>query len=234
MTAYRRLLQNTLPRVKSRVREAAERVGRDPEEVRIVTVTKGHPLEAIEAALEVGLQDLGENRLAELEAKAAKVPPGRARWHMIGRLQRRSAPAVRGIASLVHSLDSLRLAERLERAAPPGSARLPVLVQVNTSGEASKAGFAPRELIPALEQLIGFGTLSIEGLMTMAPFTSEEAVLRNTFRELRELQETVTSRVPGYGGRELSMGMSNDFELAVEEGSTIVRIGSALLGERTE
>ncbi len=150
---------------------------------------------------------------------------------MIGRLQRRSAPRVRGLVSLVHALDSIQLAERLERTAPPGGKRLRVLVQVNVSGEASKAGFAPAELEGALEQLTELDTLAVEGLMTMAPFTRDERVLRRTFRGLRELHEAA-KRLPRYRGRELSMGMSNDYQLAVEEGSTIVRIGSALFGER--
>ncbi len=223
-----------LPGVRERLRRAAARVGRSGDEVRIVAVTKAHPFEAIEAALEIGLRDIGENRLGELEEKAGQVTPGGADWHMIGHLQRRTAPRVREVASLVHSLDSLRLAERLERAAPVGGPPLRVLMQVNVSGEGTKGGFGRDEFFEALERLLGFDTLAIEGLMTMAPYTRDEGVLRRTFRGLKELQEEAVTRFQDYQGTDLSMGMSNDFELAVEEGSTIVRIGSALFGERPE
>ena len=231
---YRRLLEETLPTVRERLRRAAARASRSPDEVRIVTVTKGHPLEAIEAALAVGLRDLGENRLEELEAKAGQVTPGSVDWHMVGHLQRRPASRVRELASFVHSLDSIRLAERLERTAAGGVPPLRVLVQVNVSREGSKRGFGPEELFGALERLLGFETLTLEGLMTMAPFTQDEGVIRRAFSGLRELREEAAERFPEFRGKELSMGMSNDFELAVEEGSTIVRIGSALLGERPE
>jgi len=234
VTSYRRRLDEALPAVRERVRQAALRGGRSPEDVRLVAVTKGHPFRAVEAAIEAGLSDLGENRLGELEEKAARVEPGSVRWHMIGHLQRRRAPAVRGLASLVHSIDSLRLAERLERAAGAEEACLRSLVQVNVSGEISKTGFAPAELFGALERLLEFDTLRVEGLMTMAPLTRRDTELRHSFRGLRALQEEAIERLPGYCGKELSMGMSNDFELAVEEGSTIVRIGSTLFGERPE
>ena len=229
---YRALLADTLPELRGRIAEAAARAGRDPGEVRVVAVTKGHPLAAVEAAVAAGLGRLGENRVAELEEKAGLVAGGTVEWHMIGRLQRRVAPRVRGLASLVHSLDSLGLAARLERTAPPGAPPLPVLAQVNVSGEATKAGFSPDELPGALEALLGLGSLEVRGLMTMAPFTRDERTLRTAFRGLRRLGEEAALRFPGYRGRELSMGMSNDYEWAVEEGSTIVRVGSAIFGRR--
>jgi PLP dependent protein len=229
---YRQRLVETLPDVRARIERAATRGGRRAGDVRLVVVTKGHPLEAVEAALEAGLRDLGENRIEELEEKAARLGGADVRWHMIGHVQRRTAPRLRDMAYMVHSLDSLRLAERLERTAPPGTEPLRVLVQVNTSGETSKSGFEPAEVGEALERLAGFPSMHVEGLMTMAPFTEDERVLRRTFGDLRALQEQLRERVPTYRGIELSMGMSNDFELAVEEGSTIVRVGTALLGER--
>jgi pyridoxal phosphate enzyme (YggS family) len=151
---------------------------------------------------------------------------------MVGHVQRRRAPALHGLAHLVHSLDSMRLAERLESTRAAGTGRLAVLVQVNVSGEGTKGGFAAGECVGAIERLVGSAGLDVRGLMTMAPFTDDEAVLRRTFSALRELNEQARERLPGYRGRELSMGMTNDFELAVEEGSTIVRIGTALFGER--
>lgn len=229
---YRQRLERTLPDVRARIERAAARRGRSADDVRIVVVTKGHPLEAVEAALGAGLEDLGENRIEELEAKARRVGGAEVRWHMVGHVQRRAAPRLRGVAYLLHSLDSLRLAERLERTASEGEDVLRVLVQVNVSGEASKSGFESGDALDALERLAGLSSLRVEGLMTMAPFTEDAEVLRRTFGDLRRLHEEARERVPGYRGVELSMGMSNDFELAVEEGSTIVRIGTALLGER--
>ncbi len=229
---YRQRLEVALPEILERIRGAAGRVGRGADEVRVVGVTKGLPVEALEAALEMGLQDLGENRVEELEEKAAAVRSADVRWHMVGHVQRRRAPALHELASLLHSLDSLRLAERLETTHPVGAGRLPVLVQVNVSGETSKSGFGAEECLTALERLTGSAALDVVGLMTMAPLTEDEGVLRRTFSGLRELNEEARKRVPAYRGRELSMGMSNDFELAVEEGSTIVRIGTALFGER--
>jgi pyridoxal phosphate enzyme (YggS family) len=235
MNAYDRRLRDALPEVRSRIAGAADRSGRSPTDVRIVAVTKGHAFDAVEAALAAGLQDLGENRIEELEAKAARFRE--ARWHMIGRLQKRKAPKVFGLAWLVHSVDSVELAERLDRsardgAAPEGTVPLDVLVQVNTSGEESKTGFGAENAIEGIGALLGLRTLRVRGLMTMAPLTSDERVLRATFRRLREVQEEAGRALDGYRGTELSMGMSNDFEIAVEEGSTMVRLGTVLLGER--
>ncbi|MEX0935903.1 MAG: YggS family pyridoxal phosphate-dependent enzyme [Gemmatimonadota bacterium] len=227
-------LDRRLGEVRERLARAAERGGRDATAVRVVAVTKGHPLEVVRTALAAGLRDLGENRLDELEGKAARVAGGGVRWHMIGHLQRRKAPGVRGLVHLLHSLDSSRLAERFERTAPEGAPSLPVLVQVNTSGEEAKGGFEPDAIERWMEALLSMKTLKLEGLMTMAPYTGDEGVLRATFARLRDLQEALRARFPEYRGRELSMGMSNDFEVAVEEGSTIVRLGTVLFGERPE
>ncbi len=229
-----RPLIEALTDVRARIASAAGRGNRDPNAVTLVTVTKGHPPSAIEAALEAGLRDLGENRLGELQERVKQFPSGDIRWHMVGRLQRRKAPAVRGVAHLLHSLDSLKLAERLERTADPGEPPVRALIQVNVTGERAKTGFAPEELDEDMERLLELGTLRLEGLMTMAPFTEDEGVLRRTFRTLRQLNDSLRARFPEYLGEELSMGMSNDFEIAVEEGSTMVRIGTALLGERPE
>jgi hypothetical protein len=231
---YQTRLRETLPLVRERIAAAARRSGRDPAEVTVVTVTKGHGPEAVTAAVRAGLVDLGENRLEELEEKAVGTPPGTVRWHMIGHLQRRKAPRVRGLADLVHSVDSVRLAERLERGADSGAPTLRVLLQVNASGEATKTGFEPGDLVEALGRVLELSSLRVEGLMTMAPYTQDERVLRATFGGLRELRDEAVRQLPAFRGVELSMGMSNDFETAVEEGSTIVRLGTVLLGERPE
>jgi PLP dependent protein len=225
-------LAGNLERVRGGIAEAARRAGRDPAGVRIVAVTKGQPFSAVEAALEVGLRDLAENRMGALEERMRRVPAGRCRWHMVGHLQTRKAPRVHEGVDLLHSLDSGKLARRLDRTAPEGGEPLRVLVQVNTSGEAAKGGFAPDGLEDEVGRVLELSSLRVEGLMTMAPFTDDERVLRSTFAGLRELRDRLEGALAGFRGRELSMGMSNDFELAVEEGSTMVRLGTVLFGER--
>lgn len=232
VTDYDSTVAEALPRLRDAVEEAATGAGRSAEDVRIVAVTKGHPPTAVEAALRAGLEDLGENRVGELEEKAELFEGERARWHMVGHLQRRKVPRLLPSLHLLHSLDSLRLAERIERVAEDrGVASVPVLIQVNTSGEASKYGFSPESFRDSLDEILGLARVEVRGLMTMAPLTDDETVLRRTFAGLRALHEEAGKR-SGYRGTELSMGMSNDFGVAVEEGSTMIRIGTALFGER--
>ncbi len=225
-------LRERVEEVRRRIREAAERGRWSSAEVRLVAVTKGHSVATCRVAVEAGLTDLGENRVEELEAKVSALGEWGGRWHMIGRLQRRKAPRARELAHLVHSVDSVALAERLERTAPEGVEPLPILVQVNTAGEEAKAGFAPEAFLREFPEILAMETLDVRGLMTMAPLTGEEGILRGSFRRLRELHEEARARYDGYRGNELSMGMSNDYELAVEEGSTMVRLGTVLFGER--
>ena len=228
---YGRTLRERLPHVRERIAAAAERSGRDASAVRVVTVTKGHPAGAIGAAVAAGLLDLGENRVEELEEKVRLAGGLPVKWHVIGHVQRRKAARAARLATLVHSVDSLRLAARLSRCGEAEGRRIPVLVQVNASGEATKGG------LPAATVQDGVGTMAelrglrILGLMTMAPFTRDEAVLRSVFAKTRTLMEAAAA-IPGVEGCELSMGMSNDYGLAVEEGSTMLRLGTALLGAR--
>ncbi|MYH53065.1 MAG: YggS family pyridoxal phosphate-dependent enzyme [Gemmatimonadetes bacterium] len=250
---YARTLRDRLPGVRDVIAAAAARSGRDPSAVRIVAVTKGHPVNAVLAVTEAGLRDLGENRVEELDNKMGFLGdivvedqdwayPRDTRWHMIGHVQRRKAVLAARLASLIHSVDSLRLAEKLSRfgeklgrkVLPPISVnqdRVPVLVQVNASGEATKGGFPVVEAVDAVGRIAELPGLRVQGLMTMAPFTGEEAVLRSTFAKVREVMEAAAV-LPGVEGCELSMGMSNDYGLAVEEGSTMVRLGTTLLGPR--
>lgn len=225
-------LTETLPRVLERVRRACERVEREPDSVRLVAVTKGHPVAAVRAALDAGLEDLAENRVEALVERVPAFAGSGCRWHMVGHLQRRKAPNVRGLVHLLHSLDSLRLARRLERTATEDAPVLPALIQVNTSGEETKGGFTPENTVDRVGEILEMGSLRLRGLMTMAPHTDDEAILRGTFGRLRDLHERLGRELPGYEGEELSMGMSNDFEIAIEEGSTMVRLGTVLFGER--
>ncbi len=240
--AYQDVVGERLPRVRERIAAAARRGGRDPSEVRIVAVTKGHHPAAVRAGVAAGLRDLGENRVRELGDKlgflgdAAVDDPGwrlprDVRWHMIGHVQRRQAGGAARFAALIHSVDSLRLAGKLSRIGVAEGRRVPVLVQVNVSGEAAKGGFPEAEALEGIGGVAALPGLRAGGLMTMAPFTSSERTLRDTFRRTRLLLEAAAG-IDGLAGRELSMGMSNDFEIAIEEGSTMVRLGTTLFGER--
>ena len=230
-STYEERVTVSLPEIRERISDAARRSGRGSDEVTLVAVTKAHPLEAVQAALSHGLFDVGENRAEELASKHAALEDGRARWHMIGHVQRRKAPRLVGMADLVHSIDSVRLAERLSNAAVEAGEIVSVLVQVNTSGEESKAGFRGAGLTDEILRVLALPGLEVRGLMTMAPFTSHEAPLRRTFEGVRFLNEELQA-VEGYCGEHLSMGMTNDFEIAIEEGSTMIRIGTALFGKR--
>ncbi len=229
---YEARLERSLGEVRERIARATEGCARDPDAVTLVAVTKAHSLEAVRAALMHGLFDLGENRVEDLAEKAVEVSDERVRWHMIGHLQSRKAPRVVGVAGLVHSVDSLRLARRLSHAAEELGRKQPVLIQVNTSGEETKGGLPGGGIGDDLRDILAMSGLEVRGLMTMAPFTDDEAVLRGTFRGLRELNDRLKG-LDGYVGQELSMGMTNDYEIAIEEGSTMIRLGTALFGGRT-
>jgi hypothetical protein len=232
---YATVLKENLPRVRDAIATAADAAGREPGEVTLVAVTKAHPLEAVTAALEAGLADLGENRLAELEEKVsslARVGPAEVRWHMVGHVQGRKAARAAELANLIHSVDSARLANRISRSVSEAGTGVDVLFQVNTSGEAAKYGFSPEEAAEVVPELSALPGLRARGLMTMAPFTDDEGVLRKTFRGLRTLADDIRETCSDLGP-DLSMGMSNDLRIAVEEGSTMVRIGTALFGART-
>ncbi len=212
---------------------AAVAAGRDPAGVLLVAVTKGHPPEAARAALSAGLHDLGENRIEELDKKIGALGRAGLRWHMIGTVQSRKARAAVELVDLIHSVDSVRLAERLAKAAAAAGREDPlsILVQVNTSGEAAKQGLALAEAEDAVLEIAEMTGLTVEGFMTMAPLTDDTKVVGATFARLRELRDRVRARTQRVG-EQLSMGMTNDLAVAVREGSTMVRIGTALFGER--
>jgi pyridoxal phosphate enzyme (YggS family) len=217
-----------LERVRERIEAAARRAGRRSEDVTLVAVTKGFPASLIAQALDAGLDHLGENRVQEA---AIKIPPLRdkATWHLVGHLQRNKAKRALELFDVIESVDSLRLAQELQkRAEQVRNAPVPVLIEVNTSGESTKYGVTPGDLYGLLDEVVKLDRLTVHGLMTVGPIVPDPNDARPAFRRLRELAE-------GYEGAaltDLSMGMSDDFEVAVEEGATTVRIGTALFGPR--
>jgi pyridoxal phosphate enzyme (YggS family) len=197
--------------------------------VRIVAVTKTHGPEAVRAALAVGLRDIGENRVQEALQKQDALPDLPVEWHLIGTLQRNKARHAAGRFTLIHSIDRADLAAELDRRVGPG-ARQPVLVQVNCSGEPQKGGVSPDALGTLLDQLRQLERLDVQGLMTMSALTEDWGEQRRAFRLLRELRDT--SEASGHRLPQLSMGMSGDYPTAVEEGATMIRLGTVLFGER--
>ncbi len=234
-----RHIQANVEAILERIHAACNRAGRSPDEITLVAVTKTFPIEFLKAAMRAGLSHFGENRVQEFVHKAELVPPklagGDATWHMIGHLQRNKARDVVRYADVFHSLDSVRLARELNRQAERADRRLPCFVQVNVSGEASKFGIDPDELDAFLEEISEFDRLDVRGLMTLARPADDPEEVRPEFQHLRSLAEK--SR-PGVAAHirlnELSMGMSGDFEVAIEEGATHIRIGSAIFGERPQ
>jgi len=198
--------------------------------VTIVAVTKGFGVDAVEAALEAGVTDLGENRVQEALDKVDTPAGQRAAWHLIGHLQRNKAKQVAGRFALVHSVDSVALADELDRRAAAHGAKQRVLLQVNVAGETQKSGCTPGEAAALARHAAALPHLSLEGLMTIAPFTDDAAVQRRTFRGLRELRDALQEE--GLWLPTLSMGMSADYGVAVEEGATVIRLGTVLFGPR--
>lgn len=226
-------ISENVPRVRERIDAACRRAGRRTEEVRLVAISKTFPAEAIRAACEVGLRDFGENRVQEAATKRPALSDLPITWHLVGHLQSNKAKLARELFHWVHSVDSFRLAERLDHMAASPSDRLFALVEVNLGGEETKSGVPENELVPLLESVGGLATLEVRGLMVIPPFADDPEQTRPYFRRLRELAATIAARnLPGVSMQELSMGMSHDFEVAIEEAATMVRVGTAIFGER--
>lgn len=226
-----------LSRVQDRIAAACRRAGREPDAVRLMAVSKLHPPEALAEAVQAGVQLFGENRVQEFEAKAARlreIGVTGARVHLIGHLQSNKSARAAELFNSIDSVDSLRLAERLNQAAGNSGRRLPILLEIKLSPESTKAGIEPEspDLAALLEHLPDLSHLALRGLMTIAPLDDDPEAPRACFRRLRRLQQSWSRQYPSLDFRELSMGMSGDFEIAIEEGSTCVRIGTALFGER--
>ena len=225
------VLAGRVAEVRERIERARERAGRSGE-VTLVAVTKTHPAEVVRAAIRAGVADVGENRVQELEQKVPEVGRGAVRWHLIGHLQRNKVAKALPLFDLLHSLDSLRLAQALSDAAVKSGGTVRALVEVNSAGEETKGGVPAAEAVDVVGRMAELPGLELLGMMTMAPFTDDADVVRRAFRTTRELCEETARQVARFKGHELSMGMSNDFEIAVEEGATLVRVGSSIFGER--
>lgn len=231
-------LRENLQRVEERMAAAAARAGRDPASITLVAVSKTQPVEAVIEAYQHGARHFGENRIEEANAKVPafkqSVHDQAVAFHMIGHVQSRKAAEVAVLFDRVHSIDSVKLAQRLDRFAAANHKVLPVFLEVNVSGEESKYGFASArraELVSAVQIIGQLPNLKLDGLMTMAPIVDRPDQARPVFRSLRELRDEIESTIK-IQLPHLSMGMTDDFEVAIEEGATLVRVGRAIFGER--
>ena len=224
-----------LSSVRARIGEACRRADRSPEEIRIVAVSKYYPLDYVKLAIELGLTDFGENRPQDLAARASEVPGacrgGMINWHMIGNLQRNKAGLVVDHGDMLHSLSSVKLARALSKRCVDSDRVLECLAQINISDETSKGGFEPDDAAAGIAEIQELPGIRLIGFMGMAAFADDPEEVRGQFRNLREIADDIRRRTAPGTLEELSMGMSNDYEVAVEEGSTIVRIGTAIFGE---
>jgi PLP dependent protein len=228
------VIASAVAAVREQIRRAAARAGRSPDEITLVAVSKTHPPDAVRAAFAAGVRDFGENKVQEalpkIEALADLAAQG-LRWHLVGHLQTNKARRAVTAFDRIHSVDSAGLAARLERAAAELGITVSVLVQVELAGEETKSGLSESAVLPALEAMRPFGQLRLAGLMTLPPYSEDPETTRPYFRRLRAMRDFAAERGL-LQGRELSMGMSGDFEVAIEEGATIVRVGTAIFGER--
>lgn len=219
--------------VRLQVEEAAARSGRNADAVTIIAVSKTIPAERVALAYQMGLKVFGENRVQEAREKIAALPYPLIRWHLIGHLQTNKVARAVELFHLIHSVDSARLAEALERSAAARQKAQPVLLQVNVAGEATKEGVSIAELPALAEAVLNQPHLHVQGLMTIAPYTEQPEAVRPVFRRLRQVRDELRERFPQGNWAELSMGMSGDYLVAIEEGATMVRIGRAIFGERS-
>lgn len=237
MASATALLRDNVERVRATIADAAARAGRDPADVTLVAVSKTHPAELVAEVAGLGIEHLGENRVQEAQAKVPRVRELLGRdpsvrvptWHMLGSLQRNKVRACLGLFDLVHSVDGARLAEAISERA---EGRAAVLLEVYLGDDPARPGFRPGDLLGEAAAILALPGLDVRGLMTVAPLGAREEAARAAFRRLRELRDELRARHPGARLDELSMGMTDDYPLAIAEGATIVRVGRAIFGER--
>jgi pyridoxal phosphate enzyme (YggS family) len=227
------VIKDSLARVRDGIGRAAHRAGRSPDEVTLVVVTKTFGVDTVQAAIEAGVTDIGENYVQEARTKIQTIGRGAARWHFIGGLQTNKAKYIVRLFDLVHSVDSYELAAEIDRRAAAEGRVMDILIQVDISREAQKSGVMEEDLVGFIRSVAPMPHVAVKGLMGMPPFGREPEASRPYFRRMKELFHEVSSlSIPAVDMKELSMGMSNDFEVAVEEGATMVRVGTAIFGER--
>ena len=218
------MLAENLARVHERIAQACQRCGRDPASVTLICVTKGVPADTVGELIRLGVRDIGENRVQEAREKIQAVAASQVRWHLIGHLQRNKAKDALALFAMIHSVDSAALAQELQRHAAAQDRTVDVLVQVNVSGEATKSGCAISEAAGLARHVMGLGHLKLRGLMAIPPLTEDPEQARPHFRKLRALRDELSPEL------KLSIGMSGDFEVAIEEGADFVRVGTAIVG----
>ncbi|HLN97497.1 MAG TPA: YggS family pyridoxal phosphate-dependent enzyme [Pyrinomonadaceae bacterium] len=229
-------LSDRLANVRRRIQAAAHRSNRPPDQITLIAISKTHPVEDLKAAIALGVTEFGENRVQEAEGKISSLVGSAARWHLVGHLQSNKARRAVRLFDCIHSLDSVDLAQRLELACvAEGRAELPVLIQVDLGGEKTKTGIDPRQLPDLLTAVNSCRRLRLVGVMTLPPYFADPDCARPYFKTLRTLRDELQAKgLFGEQAGELSMGMSHDFEIAIEEGATMVRVGTAIFGERAK
>lgn len=224
-------ITDRVEKVQSAIEKACKRSGRSPEEIKLIAVSKTFPVEVIQQAYDAGLRIFGENKAQELRDKAPQLPAD-IEWHFIGHLQSNKIKYAAPVSALIHSVDSLSIAEALSAFAVKKGMEIPVLIEVNTSGEASKFGMTADDVEGNFKQIRMLENIKVRGLMTIGPMTADEERIRNSFRLLRSLRDKLAAIADESEIAALSMGMSQDFEIAIEEGSTMIRVGTAIFGHR--
>lgn len=225
-------IKNNLANIQNNIAQSLKKVGRENETVELITVTKTVDIDKINQAIKEGIRDIGENRAQELEEKY-DIIGNQVKYHMIGHLQTNKVRNIIGKTSLIHSLNRLSLAKELDKRSKANNIITDVLIQVNVAEEKNKHGFKVEEVLPFIEEILDFQNIRVRGLMTMAPFTNDELILRQVFSKMFKLKQNIISR--NYNNLTmdyLSMGMTNDYKIAIEEGANMIRVGSGIFGER--
>lgn len=226
------MLADKLASVQKNIQDACKRSGRSPKDVTLVAVSKTKPVSMLKEAYDAGQRIFGENKVQEITDKYDQMPSD-VQWHMIGHLQRNKVKYIIDKAAMIHSVDSLRLAETIEQEAAKKNLYMPILIEVNVAEEESKFGLKIDEVLPFTEQISAFPHLKIKGLMTIAPFVDDPEENRDVFRKLKKLSVDIAAKnINNVSMSVLSMGMTNDYQVAIEEGSTMVRVGTGIFGER--
>ncbi len=226
------MIAENLRQVEENIKEACKRAGRDPSEVTLIAVSKTKPVSMLMEAYQEGVRTFGENKVQEIMDKYDQLPQD-VQWHMIGHLQRNKVKYIIDKASMIHSVDSLRLAETIEREAAKHEVKIPILLEVNVAQEESKFGLSVEETLPLAEEIAKFPHIQVMGLMTIAPFVEDPEENRIIFRKLKKLSVDITEKnINNINMSVLSMGMTGDYQVAVEEGATMVRVGTGIFGER--